>query len=57
MQHLYLAVNIVEIHGPLGVEGGDVRDEPVGPKAQHQALHNLRVILTRAFEQTTPHAH
>lgn len=55
MQHLYLAVNIVEIHGPLGVEGGDVRDEAVGAKAQHKALHHLGVILTRAFEQNTSH--
>lgn len=53
MQHLYFAVHVVEIHGALGVEGGDVCDETVGAKAQHQTLHHLGMVLTRTFEQNT----
>lgn len=52
--HLHLALSVADVHGALGVERGHVGDEPVRPQAQHQPLHNLRVVLmvTIAPEQS-----
>lgn len=43
--HLNLAVPVADVDGSLGVERRDVGNEAVRPEAQHQPLHDLRVVL------------